>query len=109
MVLSVPSPIRAPGLTGRRTPKSLFLASAVAMARSIASTQAAGDRHPEEGSHRHRHSWLPMAWCPRSLVRDARSETPRLHPFTDGNGRTTRLLADLVFVAAQDPSEWQDD
>ncbi|MFL6081814.1 MAG: Fic family protein [Mycobacterium sp.] len=50
-----------------------------------------------------------MAWCPRSLVRDARSETPRLHPFTDGNGRTTRLLADLVFVAAQDPSEWQDD
>ena len=27
--------------------------------------------------------------------------TVRIHPFTDGNGRTTRLLADLVFVAAQ--------
>jgi fido (protein-threonine AMPylation protein) len=26
----------------------------------------------------------------------------RIHPFTDGNGRTTRLLADLVFVATQD-------
>lgn len=26
----------------------------------------------------------------------------RIHPFTDGNGRTTRLLADLVFAAAQD-------
>lgn len=25
----------------------------------------------------------------------------RIHPFTDGNGRSTRLLADLVFVAAQ--------
>ena len=26
----------------------------------------------------------------------------RIHPFVDGNGRTTRLLADLVFAAAQD-------
>lgn len=26
----------------------------------------------------------------------------RVHPFTDGNGRKTRLLADLVFAAAQD-------
>jgi fido (protein-threonine AMPylation protein) len=33
----------------------------------------------------------------------------RIHPFTDGNGRTTRLLADLVFAAAQDPTEWQYD
>ena len=26
----------------------------------------------------------------------------RIHPFIDGNGRTTRLLADLVFAATQD-------
>ncbi len=25
----------------------------------------------------------------------------RIHPFVDGNGRTTRLLADLIFLAAQ--------
>lgn len=30
------------------------------------------------------------------------AETVRIHPFIDGNGRTTRLLADLVFLAAQD-------
>lgn len=29
-------------------------------------------------------------------------ETVRIHPFVDGNGRTTRLLADILFVAAQD-------
>ena len=29
------------------------------------------------------------------------AETVRIHPFIDGNGRTTRLLADLVFLAAQ--------
>jgi fido (protein-threonine AMPylation protein) len=33
---------------------------------------------------------------------DELAETVRIHPFTDGNGRTTRLLADLVFTAAQD-------
>jgi Fic family protein len=26
----------------------------------------------------------------------------RIHPFADGNGRSSRLLADLVFAAAQD-------
>ncbi|EUA08484.1 fic/DOC family protein [Mycobacterium kansasii 732] len=30
------------------------------------------------------------------------AEAVGVHPFTDGNGRTTRLLADLVFTAAQD-------
>jgi Fic family protein len=29
------------------------------------------------------------------------AETVRIHPFTDGNGRTTRLLADLTFAATQ--------
>lgn len=30
------------------------------------------------------------------------AEAVRVRPSTDGNGRTTRLLADLVFTAAQD-------
>ncbi|QIS05660.1 cell filamentation protein Fic [Nocardia brasiliensis] len=41
-------------------------------------------------------------WTPRQLGIAAHAETVRIHPFTDGNGRTTRLLADLVFFAAQD-------
>lgn len=41
-------------------------------------------------------------WSPRQLGIAAHAETVRIHPFTDGNGRATRLLADLVFVAAQD-------
>ncbi len=41
-------------------------------------------------------------WSPRQLGIVVHAETVRIHPFTDGNGRTTRLLADLVFVAAQD-------
>lgn len=31
------------------------------------------------------------------------AETVRIHPFIDGNGRTTRLLGNLVFAAAQGP------
>jgi fido (protein-threonine AMPylation protein) len=41
-------------------------------------------------------------WSPRQLGIASHAETVRIHPFADGNGRTTRLLADLVFVAAQD-------
>lgn len=48
-------------------------------------------------------------WNPRELGITTHAETVRIHPFTDGNGRTTRLLADLVFAAAQNPSEWQYD
>src|SRR5262249_32841742 len=40
-------------------------------------------------------------WTARELGVVAHAETVRIHPFTDGNGRTTRLLADLVFIAAQ--------
>lgn len=48
-------------------------------------------------------------WTPRQLGIVVHAETVRIHPFTDGNGRTTRLLADLVFAAAQDPTELQYD
>lgn len=40
-------------------------------------------------------------WNARELGMACHAETVRIHPFADGNGRTTRLLADLVFVAAQ--------
>lgn len=33
------------------------------------------------------------------------AELVRIHPFVDGNGRATRLMADLVFAATQDQSE----
>jgi fido (protein-threonine AMPylation protein) len=48
-------------------------------------------------------------WTPRELGIVAHAETVRVHPFTDGNGRTTRLLADLVFITEQDPAKWQYD
>lgn len=41
-------------------------------------------------------------WSPRELGIAVHAETVRIHSFVDGNGRTTRLLADLVFLAAQD-------
>ncbi|WP_099024087.1 Fic family protein [Mycolicibacterium palauense] len=41
-------------------------------------------------------------WTPHELGIVAHAETVRIHPFVDGNGRTTRLLADLLFAAAQD-------
>lgn len=48
-------------------------------------------------------------WTPRQLGVAVHAETVRIHPFVDGNGRTTRLLADLVFAAGQDPTEQQYD
>lgn len=48
-------------------------------------------------------------FTPRSLGLTVHAETVRIHPFTDGNGRTTRLLADLVYVAAQEPAIFQYD
>jgi fido (protein-threonine AMPylation protein) len=44
-------------------------------------------------------------WTPRALGIAVHAETVRIHPFTDGNGRVTRLLADLVFTAAQDSDQ----
>ena len=46
-------------------------------------------------------------WTARELGLTTHAETVRVHPFTDGNGRTTRLLADLVFITVQDPAEFQ--
>ena len=46
-------------------------------------------------------------WTLRQLGIVVHAETVRIHPFVDGNGRTTRLLADLVFAAVQDPTEVQ--
>ena len=51
-------------------------------------------------------------WTSSELGIAVHAETVRIHPFTDGNGRATRLLADLVFVAAQESSrpdvyDWQ--
>lgn len=40
-------------------------------------------------------------WTARELGIAVHAETVRIHPFTDGNGRTTRMLADLVFLATQ--------
>jgi len=44
-------------------------------------------------------------WSAHELGIAVHAETVRIHPFIDGNGRTTRFLADLVFAAAQDPAE----
>lgn len=53
-------------------------------------------------------------WSPRELGMAVHAEVVRIHPFADGNGRTTRLLADLVYVATQDGDtlfqyDWQVD
>jgi fido (protein-threonine AMPylation protein) len=48
-------------------------------------------------------------WTARELGVAAHAETVRVHPFSDGNDRTTGFLADLVFIAAQDPAEFQYD
>lgn len=42
---------------------------------------------------------------PRELGLLVHAETARIHPFVDGNGRTTRLLGNLVFAAAQDADQ----
>lgn len=43
-------------------------------------------------------------WGAHVLGIAVHAETTRIHPFLDGNGRSTRLLADLVHLAAQ-PSQ----
>ncbi|MDO5672417.1 MAG: Fic family protein [Actinomycetaceae bacterium] len=53
-----------------------------------------------------RYRWLNTNdWTPQELGIAAHAELVRIHPFIDGNGRSTRLFANLVFVAAQDSEE----
>lgn len=44
-------------------------------------------------------------WSARELGIAVHAEVVRIHPFVDGNGRATRLLADLVYFAAQDATD----
>lgn len=44
-------------------------------------------------------------WTPKELGIAVHAELVRIHPFVDGNGRSTRLFADLVFAAAQESEE----
>jgi fido (protein-threonine AMPylation protein) len=49
-----------------------------------------------------RYRWAHTAdWTAHQLGIAVHAETVRIHPFTDGNGRSTRLLADLTLLAAQ--------
>jgi fido (protein-threonine AMPylation protein) len=41
-------------------------------------------------------------WTPRQFGIGVHAEVLRIHPFADGNGRTSRLVADLVFLATQE-------
>lgn len=41
-------------------------------------------------------------WTPHQFGIGVHAEILRIHPFADGNGRTSRLMADLVFLATQD-------
>ncbi|MBO0899490.1 Fic family protein [Cellulomonas sp. zg-ZUI222] len=44
-------------------------------------------------------------WSAHQLGIAVHAETVRIHPFADGNGRSTRLLADLTLLAAQRADE----
>lgn len=41
-------------------------------------------------------------WTPHEFGIGVHAEILRIHPFADGNGRTSRLVADLIFLATQD-------
>ena len=40
-------------------------------------------------------------WTAAQLALATHAEAVRIHPFADGNGRSTRLLADLVLLAGR--------
>ncbi len=55
-----------------------------------------------------RYRWTHTSdWNARQLGIVVHAETVRIHPFIDGNGRTTRLLADLTFLATQEAEPLQ--
>lgn len=56
-----------------------------------------------------RYRWELGHWTARQLGLAVHAEVVRVHPFIDGNGRSTRLLADLVYLAAQLTGEPSDD
>ena len=41
-------------------------------------------------------------WGARQFGIAVHAELVRIHPFVDGNGRATRLIGDLVYLASQD-------
>lgn len=48
------------------------------------------------------HRWQHTRdWTARELGIAVHAEFVRIHPFVDGNGRSTRMLADLVYVTVQ--------
>jgi Fic family protein len=47
-------------------------------------------------------------WDPHQFGIAVHAEAVRIHPFADGNGRTTRLLANLLFLAAQEGEQLQE-
>ncbi len=48
------------------------------------------------------YQWRETKWlATRELGIATHAELVRIHPFVDGNGRVTRLMADLVFAAVQ--------
>jgi len=47
--------------------------------------------------------WLVAKdWSAKEVSLAAHAEILRIHPFTDGNGRTSRLLADLIYLCVQE-------
>ncbi len=48
-----------------------------------------------------RFRWEHGGLAPRPLGVEVHAALVRIHPFVDGNGRVTRLMADLVFLSAQ--------
>lgn len=70
----------------------------------VAPEQIAVELHTSLGNIRCR--WKATeGWDPHEVGIAVHAELVRIHPFTDGNGRSTRLLADLVFVATQELTE----
>ncbi len=56
----------------------------------------------ENLSYRWEHA---RGWTAAQLAMASHAEAVRIHPFVDGNGRSTRLLADLVLLAATPDDE----
>lgn len=45
---------------------------------------------------------MAQDWSTKEVSLAAHAEVLRIHPFTDGNGRTARLLADLIYLCIQE-------